>query len=117
MIEHGVKAPEFGDALHAFLDLLDDVEAALEPGGWLSGKSFGAADACVLPYVLRLDHLAMNALLEPGVRPNLNDWYTRVQARPSYRVAVSDWLPEPVLKLFRSNGEAVWSDVEPLTRR
>jgi glutathione S-transferase len=117
VIEHGVNAPEFSAALGAFLDLLDSMEEELVPGAWLSGESFGLADACVLPYVLRLDHLAMDALLQPDVRPKVSDWYMRVQARPSYDVAVADWLPEPVVKLFRANGEAVWSDVEPMTRR
>lgn len=117
VIEHGIKAPEFADALGVFLDLIDAINEKLEPGAWLSGESFGTADACVLPYVLRLDHLAMGALLEPAVRPNLHDWYSRVQARPSYSVAVTDWLAEPIVHLLRSNGEAVWGDIEPLTRR
>ena len=25
-------------------------------------------------------------------------------------------LPQPIIDMFRSNGEAVWGDVEPLTR-
>ena len=48
-----------------------DLEATLEREGWLSGETFGSADACVLPYVLRLDHLAMSPLLDAGVRPKL----------------------------------------------
>lgn len=117
VLENGVKAPEFGAALDVFLDLIDAMEETLTPGAWLSGESFGLADACVLPYVLRLDHLAMTPLLDTAVRPNVRDWYSRVQARPSYAVAVTDLLPEPVVNLFRSNGEAVWADVEPMTRR
>ena len=35
------------------------------------------------------------------------DWYARVRARPGFGV----------LNLFRTGGEAVWADVEPLTRR
>jgi glutathione S-transferase len=117
VLEHGVKAPEFQAALESFLDLIDDVDTRLASGEWLSGESFGLADACVLPYVLRLDQLAMSPLLEASVRPNLHDWYTRVQARPSYAPAVSDWLIAPIVDLLRSNGEAVWADVEPMTRR
>jgi glutathione S-transferase len=115
VIEHGVKAPEFEAAVHAFVDLIDDMQSALEPGAWLSGEAFGLADACVLPYVLRLDHLAMTPLIE--ARANVADWYARVQARPSYATAVTDQLPEAVVDLFRSNGAEVWADVEPLTRR
>ena len=117
VIEHGVKAPEFAGALSQFLDLLDDMEAALEPGTWLSGPDFGLADAAALPYVLRLEHCAMTPLLDAAVRPNLADWYARVKARPAYKSAVDEWAPAPVVELFRSAGEEAWADVEPLTRR
>ncbi len=116
VIEHGVAAPEFAGALRRFLDLLDAMEAALQPGGWLSGDGFGLGDAAVLPYVVRLDHLAMTSLLSEETRPLVSDWYARVRARPSFETAIASWAPEPVLELFRKNGEAAWPDVEPLVR-
>jgi glutathione S-transferase len=117
VIEHGVAAPEFAGALGAFLDLLDAMQAQLMPGGWLSGDRFGLADAAALPYVLRLEHLAMTPLFSGSTRPRVADWLARVQARPSFETAVAQWAPAPILNLFRSQGEAVWADVEPLTRR
>ena len=45
------------------------------------------------------------------------DWYARVRARPGFETAVAGWLQNGVLDLFRTGGEAVWADVEPLTRR
>ena len=116
VMEHGVKAPEFAGALQQFLKLFDDGELALRSQPWLSGDVFGLADATVLPYVLRLDHLAMSPLLSERARPRLADWYARVQARPSYPEAVTKWIPEPVLGIMRQQGESVWADVEPLTR-
>lgn len=117
VLEHGVAAPEFAGALGAFLDLLDAMNASLAPGGWLSGDRFGLADAAALPYVLRLDHLAMTPLFSEATRPRVADWLARVKARPSFESAVAKWAPAPILQLFRSQGEAVWSQVEPLTRR
>jgi glutathione S-transferase len=117
VLEHGVAAPEFAGALERFLELIDAMEAALAPGDWLSGDGFGLADAAALPYVLRLDHLALSPLLEKTARPRVADWLARVRARPSFEVAVAQWLPAPVLQLFRRNGEAVWPQIEPLTRR
>ena len=114
VIEHGVKAPEFAGALGAMIELLDQMDAALEPGGWFSGESFGLADAGLLPYVLRLDHVAMTPVIES--RALVADWCARVQALPAYETAVTRWLPPPVVEMFRKNGEAVWADVEPLTR-
>ena len=68
----------------------------------------------MLPYVLRLDHLAMTPLI--AARPRVAEWFAAVQARRTYPTAVGDWLPDFVVKLFREQGEAVWADVEPLTR-
>lgn len=114
VIEHGIHAPEFDGAMGTLVELLDDMETALAGQNWLTGNAFGLADAGVLPYVLRLDHLAMTPLLSADVRPKVADWYARVQARPAFTVAVSEWLPEPLLNVFRSGGEAVWGQVERL---
>lgn len=117
VIEHGVKAPEFEGALGRFLDLLDRMEAQLSPDGWLTGEAFGLADVAALPYVLRLEHLSMTPLLGASARPQVASWLARVKARPSFETAVAAWAPDVVLQLFRTQGEAVWGDVEPLTRR
>lgn len=93
------------------------MQAKLAPGGWLSGDRFGLADAAALPYVLRLDHMAMTPLFSGPARPHVADWLARVKARSSFETAITAWAPAPILDLFRTQGEAVWADVEPLTRR
>jgi glutathione S-transferase len=113
VIEQGVKAPEFANAISVMLSFMDTINESLDGNNWLSGDSFGLADAAVLPYVLRLDHLAMTPVLE--ARSNLMAWYQRVQTLPCYELAVNEWLPPPLVELFRRNGQAVWSDVEPFT--
>ena len=112
VIEHGVHAPEFGAAIAAMVDLLDKMDAALSGANWLSGEAFGLADAAALPYVLRLDHLAMSPIIAD--RANVADWFTRVQALAAYETAVTKWLPPPLVEMFRSNGEAVWDDVKKI---
>ena len=114
VIEHGVKAPEFAGALALMIDLLDRMDSRLATADWLSGDSFGLADAAALPYVLRLDHLACRRCWRRRARPRLADWYERVRARPSFETAVAQWAPEPAVAFLRGTGEAVWPDVEPL---
>ena len=113
VIEQGVRAPEFAGALSTMIGLLDRADAALAAGDWLSGDGFGLADAALLPYVLRLDNLFMTTVVE--ARPYLLDWYGRVQGLAAYAGAVGDWLAAPFVDMMRSNGEAVWGEVEPLT--
>jgi glutathione S-transferase len=117
VIEHGVEAPEFAGALAKVIDLLDQADAGLAHHEWLSGDSFGLADACVLPYVLRVDHLAMAPLLSADARPSLARWYQRAQARPAFQIAVSKWAPEPVVAMLRENGKVVWPHIQAMATR
>jgi glutathione S-transferase len=116
VLTHGVQAPEFAGALGVFLSALDDMEGVLAERPWLSGESFSLADASVFPYLLRLEHLAMDALLARSARPRVADWMARVKARPSYATAVEAWSAPAVVEMLRGNGQAVWHEVEPLTR-
>jgi glutathione S-transferase len=117
VIEHGVRAPEFAGAFGVFLDTLDDMETALAKQPWLSGEQFGLADATLLPYVLRLEHLAMDPLLEASARPHVADWLSRVKALPSFASAVDAWAPPTVIEMMRAGGKPAWPEIEPLTRR
>jgi glutathione S-transferase len=117
VIEHGVAAPEFAGALGVFIDTLDKMEAALTDERWLSGERFGLADATLLPYVLRLEHLAMDPLIEAPARPRVADWLARVKALPSYATAVEAWAVPAAVEMMRTQGKAAWPEVEPLTRR
>ena len=112
VIELGIKAPEMRSAVRAFASMLDDMNAALEDRDYLLGNDFSLADACVLPYVLRLDHLAMTPLI--AARPRAAAWFERVKARGSYEAAVAAFVPEPLVQNFRAQGEAVFADVQAL---
>ncbi len=117
VIEHGVAAPEFAGALRVFLDTLDKLEAELAGQRWLSGERFGLADATLLPYVLRLEHLAMDPLIEAPARPRVAGWLARVKALPSYATAVEAWAVPAAVEMMRTQGKSAWPEVEPLTRR
>ncbi len=117
VIEHGVRAPELAPALAVFVETLDRMEQELADRGWLSGESFGLADASLLPYLLRLEHLAMDPLLDASVRPQIAGWLVRVKQRSSYTTAVERWLVPAVVEAMRSSGKEAWPELEPLTQR
>lgn len=114
VIEHGAQAPEFEAALRVFLGALDQMEADLSGRPWLSGETPGLADATALPYVLRMEHLAMDPLIEE--RPRVSDWFGRWQQRASYATAVEAWAPAGVVEMLRSNGKSAWDEVERIAR-
>jgi len=117
VIEHGVHAPEYAGALRVFLAALDDMEIELNEKSWLSGADFGLADATLLPYVLRLEHLGMDPVISEAERPRVADWLSRVKALPCYATAVEAWAPAAIVEMMRGQGKELWADIEPLTRR
>ncbi|MBB82638.1 MAG: hypothetical protein CL931_02350 [Deltaproteobacteria bacterium] len=60
--------------------------------------------------MLRMRHIAMDGLVDQ--RSRVADWFGRVEARPTYAKSVTDWLPQPILDLFHSNGETVRAEVD-----
>ena len=105
VVDHGVDAPEFGAAVDAHRSLFDELEIRLQDHDWLAGDDFSLADANLLPYVLRADHLGLGGLITR--RPALVAWFDRVKARPSYQAGVADWVPDAVVAGFAKAGEAV----------
>ena len=114
VLANGVKAPEFAGALGIFIDTIDRMERELGQSRWLSGERLGLADISIVPYVLRIEHMGMDPLLDAGVRPRVSDWLTRFKARPSFEVAVGVWTPAPVVAAMRADGHAIWADIEPI---
>lgn len=115
IIDEGVASEAFGAALGAFVALLDRIEAALGDQPWLAGEAFSLADVSALPYVMRLDHLAMTPLIE--ARPKVLAWYDRVRARPSFKVAVADHLQPTMVAALRTMSQVAWPEVEALLNR
>jgi glutathione S-transferase len=114
VLEHGVAAPEFGRALGTFLDALDAMERDLGARPWLSGERPGLADATALPYVLRVEHLALDPLI--AARPRVGEWFERWKKRPSYQTAVEAWAVPAAVEMMRTQGKAAWPDVERAVR-
>jgi glutathione S-transferase len=109
VIDDGVHAPIFKDAMLTHRALFDTAEDYLAQNAWLAGDTFSLADCALLPYALRVDHLAQGA--EVSSRPALADWYERIQARPAFAQAVTKWLPDAAIAGFGKAGAAVQADV------
>jgi glutathione S-transferase len=92
-IEHGLDAPRVGTVVKQYDEAFADMERQLDDMKWLSGRDFGLADICMIPYVNRLSLIAMDSLWTRN-RPNVTDWFERVMARPSFQEAVTRWMTD-----------------------
>ncbi|MFQ5507235.1 MAG: glutathione S-transferase family protein, partial [Planctomycetota bacterium] len=109
IFEQGIESTEFVDGLRRHVDMLRALDDCLGHQPWLIGSEFTIADASLIPYIVRLEHLRMSALLERA--PNVAKWYEACSERPSFGSAIVDMMPAPVLQATRKAGEAVWPQV------
>ena len=110
VIEEGIQAPIFATALAQYLQILDRAESLLAQTPFLAGEHVSLADYALTPYVLRLEHLAMDAVLHR--HPNLSAWYQGIQHRDSYQTAITHWLPATAVAGFKAAGNAVLTEIK-----
>jgi glutathione S-transferase len=113
-IQHGLAAPGAADKIRLYDVYLEKMERALENSEWLVGDEFSMADIAMTPYVNRLAALAMQGMWQGGRRPHVERWFTRVRARPTFKPAFVDWLPQALADEMRANGERSWPEIRAL---
>jgi glutathione S-transferase len=79
LIENGLDAPVVIEGIKQSRVFLDKLEFELSKSEWLFNDSFGIADAAALPYIIRLEQLALGELFNVSTRPNICDWYGKIK--------------------------------------
>src|ERR1700710_2610327 len=70
--------------------LLDRMEDALKPSGWLGGGAYSIADIAAVPFVKRIDEEIAPDEVSDEKHPRVADWWTKIQARPAFARAKFD---------------------------
>ena len=99
----GLDNPDLPAAARRMNKLLADMEASLARSEWLAGDRLSLADIGMTPYVQRMEHLQMTMMFDG--RPNLQSWFGRIKARPSFAVAMEEWFNPDYLTLTTKTGE------------
>src|ERR1700759_253628 len=92
VIENGLASEFVTDAVHQHQKLLSWMAVDLKNGPYLAGETFTNADCAVIPYILRLELLKLDAIWE--AEPAVEDWWARIQKRPSVKAAIFDRMGE-----------------------
>ena len=90
-----------------------EMEEALAHSRWLAGESFSLADISLTPYVNRLHMLGMSELWK-GKRPRVDEWFTRIQARPTFQPCFPDQCPPDLAADLNRFGSQSWPEVKQL---
>ena len=54
---------------------------------------------------------SMRGLWENGRLPNVERWFARIEARPSFNKCLINWVPEDLANDLRENGAKSWPEV------
>jgi len=75
--------------------LLDEIEQSLRDGPWLAGSMYSLADIAMAPFIERFmaNDIAEVANMENRL-PLTTEWWSNIEARPSYRYVMSMKSPE-----------------------
>jgi glutathione S-transferase len=112
-IRHGTKSKYFAHAVARFDKLLSDMDRELgDDCPWLAGGTFSLADIGFASYIRRLEHLQMQGLW--AERPNVTDWYMRLQERDAFKVAILDWDNPGYIANMTKKGAIAWPQVQVL---
>jgi len=94
--DDGFSQAEIDDAVQTHHDAFRELDRALKDQEWLVENQFSLADIAWAPNVHRVD-----LMLYPLDRhPNLNAWYERLSARPSYRIGLVEHEPDKAAPAF-----------------
>lgn len=112
LIEKGIETPFFKDHIKVFEKTVAEMEAQLAKTAWLASDGYSLADAEITPYIERVDRLGLAGLWEPD-RPHVADWFKRIKARPSYKLAITDFPPTDYDDMGR-DGLKSWPRIKEL---
>jgi ganglioside-induced differentiation-associated protein 1 len=91
-VMHGIAAPHVAPAVKNYDKYVGEMEVALRRTPYLVGEAYSLADLAATSYVNRAEMLAMDGLWSS--RPHVADWLRRIRERPSYDLAITEYLTE-----------------------
>jgi len=114
-IEFGLEAPDAAQALQLYDKAFADMENWLGHNDWLASNQYSLADAAITPYVNRLRMLHLSPMWTDG-RPAVTNWFNRIQARPNFAKAITDFVSDDDLKSYRGLEEWAWPKAQSLLK-
>jgi glutathione S-transferase len=89
LLDEGWESPLVAAAVDRFRRLLREMENCLALSAYLAGPGYSLADADYTAYIDRLVTLGLEGLWTD--KAPVQDWWARMQERPSYKTALIDW--------------------------
>lgn len=107
LIRNGPDSVFVDGALHVLRGVFRDMSTSLDENVWLCGARYSLADLALTAYIDRLEKLAMSGLWLDRF-PAIGAWLSHCRTRPSYAVAIEDFMPQGTAEASRAAGERAW---------
>ena len=106
--EEGTESPYVFQAIANFEKMFKNLEQALDEAGgpWILGETYSLADINLMPYVARMEYLALLDVWIAG-RPSSKAWWARAKERPSFRECVPGRLTEDDISSMAEYGAKI----------
>jgi len=114
-LETGIEDPDAVAAVHVFDTFFADMEVTLALRPWLAGDRFSLAEVAVIPFINRIDMLALSGMWTES-RPHLTAWWERIKKRPTFQEAMFKYVPPALRALMMEKGEEAWPKVQSILR-
>ncbi|MGE0734292.1 MAG: glutathione S-transferase family protein [Alphaproteobacteria bacterium] len=102
-VELGIDAPFVPGAVKFYDDIVAKMHEVLKGGNdWLVGDAYSLADVSMLPYIVRLEHLALAEMWTKS-RPAVGKWLERCRARANY-TAIQNYINPKYIPLMAEKG-------------
>jgi len=111
MMNEGFESEIVSDALVRLQRHFALMEQSLSESQWLVGDTFSLADAGLLSFFYRLELLGCQALWQREC-PRVTEWYGRSAGRPSFGIAIKDFVSQQDLDRYRTFAQAAATEVE-----
>jgi glutathione S-transferase len=107
-----VDSEAFAKAIRAYDKVIEQMAHRLDWAPWLAGEEYTLADVALLPYVVRLEHLALSWTWD-GERASVGRWLERCKARPNFS-GIGNYIDQKYLDLMGPNGRAARPRLEAI---
>ena len=112
-LETGIEDADATAAIRVFDKFFSDMETALARHPWLAGERFSLAEVGVVPFVNRIDMLALSGMWTEA-RPNLTGWWERIKMRSMFQEAMHKYVPPALRTLMTDKGREAWPKVRDI---
>jgi glutathione S-transferase len=112
IVAHGIDAPEVHSGLRALAAMIISLDAALEKSSFAAGPAYSLADACLTPFLMRLEIFGLQEMWSG--RPRVIDWWSRIKDRESYKQLLAESFPPQYLEEMRQRVGDVWPRVSAI---